>query len=262
MEGADLVLAGLAAGAVPQAVFAREERAQELTARLSGPAGGAGPARRGLVVHPVSEPVAERIATLDTPADLMAVFPLPERRAFAALRAATNTLVLFLDGVQDPGNVGTLLRAAVAFGATALATSPGCADLFGPKVVRAGMGAVFELPLLADVDLADLVSRLGFERIYGLDAHAGSPLAEAGLRTPAVLCVGAERAGLSPATRAAVTDLVTIPLSVTRAGAVESLNAGVAGAIALYEFSRAGALLASGPAAEDQRRAPAPQEGS
>jgi TrmH family RNA methyltransferase len=261
VEGADLVLAGLAAGAVPQAVFARGELAQQLTARLSGPAGGAGPAQRGLVVHPVSEPVAERIATLETPADLMAVFPLPERRAFAALRATVSTLVLFLDGVQDPGNVGTLLRAAVAFGATALATSPGCADLFGPKVVRAGMGAVFELPLLADVELADLVSRLGLERVYGLDAHAGAPLAEAGLKRPSVLCVGAERAGLAPATRAAVTELVTIPLTVTRAGAVESLNAGVAGAIALYEFARAGALRAPAHDAEDPRGAPAPQEG-
>jgi RNA methyltransferase, TrmH family len=181
---------------------------------------------------------------------VMAVFPLPERASLASLsgfasspeagasQPAGDLLLVYADGIADPGNMGTLLRAAVAFGATALATAPGSADLYGPKTVRGSMGAVFGLPLFPDVELADLVRELRLERVYGLAAHEGLPLAEAGLRRPAALVVGAERPGLSPAAEAQVTQLVTIPLAPAVPGVVESLNAGVAGALALYEFSR------------------------
>lgn len=226
--------------------------------------------------------MAEKITSLETPPEVMAVFPLPERRPLrsllrpgsgpkmAALRLAageeardasqtTAPLILYVDGVQDPGNVGTLLRAAAAFGAAALATSPGCADLYGPKTVRAGMGAVFGLPLYPEVRLSELVAELGAPRVYGLTAHDGAPLAEVELGLPAVLVVGAERAGLSPASEAEVTQHVTIPLAPAVATAVESLNAGVAGAIALYEFSRrtAGAATTNDP----PRRPAAPAKG-
>ncbi len=197
--------------------------------------------------YPVAERVAEKISTLETPPDVMAVFPLPERRALTTLSgAAGEALVVFADGIGDPGNMGTLLRAAVAFGATALATAPGSADLYGPKTVRAGMGAVFGLPLYPDVGLADLRTALPEAAVYGLAAHEGVPLAEAALRRPAVLVVGAERPGLSSEALAYVTQFVTIPLAPGLPGAVESLNAGVAGAIALYEFSRRPAAPAKG----------------
>ena len=140
--------------------------------------------------------------------------------------------------MQDPGNVGTLMRAAVAFGAAALVTGPGSADPYGPKTVRASMGAVFGVPVVADAALDDLVEALGAPRVYGLAAHEGAPLRDAELSRPAVLVVGAERHGISDAARPSITDWVTIPLAPLRHGLVESLNAGVAGAIALYEFSR------------------------
>jgi len=247
VEGADLVAAGLAAGHRPQVVFVHAARALELSARLGlsgqdepppGAAGAPPPA-----VHPVAERVAAKISSLETPPDVMAVFPLPERRALTTLSGREGVvpaglLVVFADGLGDPGNMGTLLRAAVAFGATALATAPGSADLYGPKTVRAGMGAVFELPLFPEVRLADVLAALPGAAVYGLAAHEGTPLAAAGLRRPAVLVVGAERSGLSGEALAHVTDLVTIPLAPGLPGAVESLNAGVAGAIALYEFSQ------------------------
>ena len=200
----------------------------------------------------------------------MAVFPLPERRALTTLLgargapapaapsgAAGEALVVYVDGLGDPGNMGTLLRAAVAFGATALATAPGSADLYGPKTVRAGMGAVFGLPLFPEVRLAEVVAALPDAEVYGLAAHEGVPLAAARLRRPAVLVVGAERSGLSPEALAHVTRLITIPLAPGLPDGVESLNAGVAGAIALYEFSRRPAGAADDP--PDVR--PAPQEG-
>jgi len=255
VEGADLVAAGLAVGRRPQVVFVRAERALELSARL-GLGGERAPAA---AVYPVAERVAEKISTLETPPDVMAVFPLPERRALATLcgpggapgddappRAITEALVVFADGIGDPGNMGTLLRAAVAFGATALATAPGSADLYGPKTVRAGMGAVFGLPLFPEVRLAEVLAALPGAAVYGLAAHEGAPLAAAGLRRPAVLVVGAERPGLSREALEHVTQLITIPLAPGLSGGVESLNAGVAGAIALYEFTRRPAAPAKG----------------
>ena len=198
-------------------------------------------------VYPVAERVAGKISTLETPPDVMAVFALPERRALTTLSGvAREALVVFADGIGDPGNMGTLLRAAVAFGAIALATAPGSADLYGPKTVRAGMGAVFGLPLYPEVRLADLRVALPEVAVYGLVAHDGVPLAAAALRRPAVLAVGAERLGLSSEALAHVTQLVTIPLAPGLPGGVESLNAGVAGAIALYEFSRRPAAPAKG----------------
>ena len=81
-----------------------------------------------------------------------------------------------MDGVQDPGNVGTLIRAAVAFGASALVTSSGAADPYGPKTVRAAMGALFGLPVFPELPLADLVDQLPPATVYGLAAHGGEPL--------------------------------------------------------------------------------------
>jgi 23S rRNA (guanosine2251-2'-O)-methyltransferase len=119
------------------------------------------------------------------------------------------------------------------------------------------MGALFGLPVFPELPLADLVDQLPPATVYGLAAHGGEPLDAADLRRPAVLVVGAERAGLSRAALAHVGRLVTIPLSAPSDGAVESLNAGVAGAIALYEFSR----RLAGAAEDPSRRLPAAQEG-
>jgi TrmH family RNA methyltransferase len=258
-----VVAAALAAGWRPQSVFLREEAADELGERL-GLAGEGVHAGSAPAVFAVSERVAARISTLETPPEASAVLPLPERRPLssllgpgsspktAALRreggepaavrrtgpAAAGLLVVYADGVQDPGNVGTLVRAAVAFGASALVTSAGSADPYGPKTVRASMGALFGLPVFPEVPLADVLGQLPPATVYGLAAHEGEPLDEADLARPAVLVVGAERAGLSRAALLHIDRVVTIPLAPAAAGAVESLNAGVAGAIALYEFSR------------------------
>jgi tRNA G18 (ribose-2'-O)-methylase SpoU len=274
VEGADLVAAGLAAGHRPQVVFVCAARALELSALLGlgaeGGPGAAGPPAPPLAVYPVAERVAAKISTLETPPDVMAVFPLPERRALTTLRGtggalaedvpsavAGEALIVYVDGIGDPGNLGTLLRAAVAFGATALITAPGSADLYGPKTVRAGMGAVFGLPLFPEVVLADVLAALPGAAVYGLAAHGGVPLDAAGLRRPAVLVVGAARPGLSREALAHMTQVITIPLAPGLPGGVESLNAGVAGAIALYEFSR----RPTGDADDPPCLCPAPEEG-
>ena len=253
-------------------MFVQAERADDLVRALGLDAPGAGPQP---AVYPVIERVAARISALETAPDAMAVFPLPPRRPLSTLAGATSPkaaalrsagqapparrggLVVYLDAVQDPGNVGTLLRAAVAFGAAAVVTGRGTADPYGPKTVRASMGALFAVTVVPDVPLFDLTEALGCRRVYGLSAHEGIALQEARLDLPAVLVVGSERHGISVLSRRSVTDHVTIPLASPRPGVVESLNAGVAGAIALYEFSRR-----SGGAPDDPRlRQAAPAKG-
>ena len=128
---------------------------------------------------------------------------------------------------SDPGNVGTLLRAADAFGA-AVALSAGSADPLGPKALRASAGAIFRVPLVAFDDAPG--------RRVALVAHGGTPLHELELDGPVTFVLGAEREGLPEDVVAASDVLATIELP----GAAESLNVAIAGAIALYERVRRG----------------------
>ncbi len=140
--------------------------------------------------------------------------------------APSGPLSVALWGVGDPGNVGTIVRSALAFGAASVVLGPGCADPFGPKAVRASMGALFALP----VARVARVDELPGERI-ALVAHAGEPLRGTAASDVSLL-VGAERSGL-PADVVAACDRVShIPI------AGESLNAAMAATIALYELAR------------------------
>jgi TrmH family RNA methyltransferase len=142
----------------------------------------------------------------------------------ADLPAGRREVVLGLWRVADPGNVGTLVRTADAFGA-AVALSRGCADPLGPRALRASAGAVFRVPLLPWDDVP--------ARGVALVAHGGTPLPEVPLDPPLTLYLGAEREGL-PQSLVTRCHEVTIPLP----GCAESLNVAAAGAIALYELSR------------------------
>jgi RNA methyltransferase, TrmH family len=128
--------------------------------------------------------------------------------------------------VADPGNVGTLLRSADALGPAFVALSPACADPTGPKALRASMGAVFRVPVVAFDEAAG--------RRVALVAHGGSPLHETELPEQTTFVLGAEREGLPEDVLAACESRATIPVAV----AADSLNVATAGAIALYELSR------------------------
>ncbi|HUG65568.1 MAG TPA: RNA methyltransferase [Gaiellaceae bacterium] len=142
----------------------------------------------------------------------------------ADLPAGTRAVALGLWQVGDPGNVGTLLRTADAFGA-GVALSPECADPTGPRAVRASAGAIFRVPLIAWDALP--------ERKLALVAHGGEPISEVDVSPPVAFLLGSEREGL-PDTLVTDRYKVTIPTS----GDAESLNVAAAGAIALYERSR------------------------
>ncbi|HUN79135.1 MAG TPA: RNA methyltransferase [Solirubrobacteraceae bacterium] len=145
-------------------------------------------------------------------------------------QTALGPLCVYLHGLADPGNVGTVLRCAHAFGASSVALGPGCADPYSPKAVRASMGAIFAVALARVPDVAALP---GVH--VALAAHAGRPLRELAeeLRQAGALSllVGAEREGLPADLLAACQHVAHIPIH------GDSLNAATAAAIALYELS-------------------------
>ena len=140
-------------------------------------------------------------------------------------KAAKGPLCVYLHGVGDPGNVGTVLRSASAFGASSVALGPGCADPYGPKAVRASMGAIFAVALARVESIADLPG----ERV-ALVAHEGEPLDQ--IEGPLTLLIGAERTGLPGDLLGACERTAHIPIE------AESLNAAMAATVALYEMTR------------------------
>lgn len=140
---------------------------------------------------------------------------------------------IYLDGLQDPGNTGTILRTAAAFRLDGVLFGENCADPFSPKVVRSSAGGIFKIPIMRPVPCEELRGR----RILAADL-GGRPVREAGIRKDFVLVIGNEGAGLSPGIEALSPEKYSIPMP----GGTESLNAAVAAAIMLYELTGQGRL--------------------
>jgi TrmH family RNA methyltransferase len=171
------------------------------------------------------------IADTEQPQAIIAIATMPEARL-----PNDSSLVLAVDGVQDPGNLGTLIRSAAAAGADGVALLPSTVDPFSPKVVRASAGTVFAIPIghfpsppqivnaTFVTEPAIVIAEGSGDATY--DAHDWTP--------PTLLIIGGEARGAAETTRTYAHSTVTIPMH----GGVESLNAGVAGAILLFEASR------------------------
>ncbi len=179
----------------------------------------------------ITEPEMARVSHLPTPARVLAVGRL-ERRPLRA-GGLNHGLTLALDGVQDPGNVGTLLRIADWYALDRVVLSPDCADLFSQKVINASMGSFARVRThTAELGAALAAARvpvLGCD-LDGENVHRLPPLRDA------VLVIGNEGHGLSAGVRATVSRLITIP----RFGGAESLNAAVAAAIVCDNLRRSG----------------------
>jgi TrmH family RNA methyltransferase len=143
--------------------------------------------------------------------------------------------LLAIAGVQDPGNLGTILRSAEAFGAGGVLLGEGTVSPFNSKVVRASAGSVFRLPIVQRklVGILEQMRELGL-RLIATSSHKGTPLDQATLTGSLAIFIGSEGAGLSRELLSEMTEIVAIPHSPT----VESLNAGVAASIVLYEAAR------------------------
>ncbi len=176
-----------------------------------------------------SPPVFASLIDTVTPQGIAAVVPWPELPL-----PATPSLTLILDSVRDPGNAGTLLRAAEAAGVELVIFGPETVDPYNDKVMRAAMGAHFRLPVQSCGEWDEIDTLLGPHLTrYLADADGEVSYDRVDWRPPAVLIVGGEAAGASAGARARA-ELIAIPML----GQAESLNAGVAGAVILFEAAR------------------------
>lgn len=169
------------------------------------------------------------LAETVTPQGIAAVLPLPR-----IVPSAPADLSLVLDGVRDPGNVGTLLRTAEAAGVQQVILGPGCVDAFSPKVMRSGMGAHFRLAIVECATWKAVRNQLpDGATCYVAAAQAEMAYDAVDWTRPSALVVGGEATGASEAAFGAAT-----PVAIPMQGRVESLNAAMAGAIILFEAAR------------------------
>ncbi|HEU5326661.1 MAG: TrmH family RNA methyltransferase [Thermomicrobiales bacterium] len=234
VEGARLLGEALAAGAVPRAVLLARDLLGEgpaqdrLLITLSELREGAG---RNMRVLEVTPDVLRSVSETESPQGIVATFAFPEQRE----PSPGPPLIVVADGVRDPGNLGTLLRAALGAGATLFCTTSATVDLYNPKVVRAAMGAHFRLALRSHLGWDRLPQLLAdCEAVWGADADGETVYSDADWRAPSAVIVGNEDRGLTPEGRRHCTGSVAIPLQ----GGLESLNVAVAAAVLLFEAAR------------------------
>lgn len=225
-EGDHLAGEALAAGAA-QALLVGESAQEKYAVHLTRAAG------QGTAVYILADHVMAALCDARTPQGVAAVCRLPDNAALPdrPLRLAA------LDGVQDPGNVGTVLRTLDAAGFDGLLIDRRTADPYGPKALRASMGAVFRVPVYGG-DLPALLNRLSPTHDLYAGALDGQPFFERRRSRPGVcVIIGNEGAGISPAVYA-VPGIQRVKLPM--AGGAESLNASVAGGIMIYDILRRG----------------------
>jgi len=197
-----------------------------------------------LIVHEGTPQVLKACSDTVTPQGIVAVVSIPEFK----LQKRQYPLYLVLDGVSDPGNVGTLLRSSVAVGAASVVLLPQCCDVWNPKAVRSAMGCTFQISIITVDSWAAAQSLLGEwgvkTDIYAatMDESDGSlsiPHYEVDwTASPSVLIIGSEGNGLSDTVRKAVADGTIQATYVPMESGIESLNAAVCGSVILFEFLR------------------------
>lgn len=180
----------------------------------------------------IGDAVMARISQLSSPSPVLAVVARPEPAADEPVRG----LCLALDGIRDPGNMGTIIRIADWFGVETVYASADCVELFNPKVIQASMGSVFRVRLVT-ADIASLARRFreAGMRVYGTFLD-GNDLYQEALQPEGLVVMGNEANGIRPAVAAEVDARLTIP-SFGKSGA-ESLNVAAATAVTLSEFRR------------------------
>ena len=183
---------------------------------------------KGIEVEQVPDSLLNSVSETENSQGILAVLdysplPIPQSIDF----------VLIPDSIRDPGNLGTLLRTAAAAGVQAVFLPPETMDAFAPKVLRAGMGAHFRLPILS-LSWDEIRNHTSGLQIYLAEMKGSVSCWQADFKVPLALIIGGEAEGASPAARTLATQQVLIPM----VGTTESLNAGIAGAILLFEVVR------------------------
>jgi len=232
VEGLQILHLALDAGHVPlEAFYCPDE--------LTGPTARALVERLGPLGADLAEVSAEMLQALsdrDTPQGLVAVFPLLSA-SLASIPVSRDDLILIVDRLQDPGNLGTLIRTADAAGAAAVVLIEPCVDPHDPKTVRATMGSLFALPVISVADPEELFAWLRDRavRTLGASPHGGAAWGEGLWGDRVALVLGNEARGLSEDVQPYIDAWVCLPMR----GKAESLNVAVAGGILMYAWLRA-----------------------
>ena len=185
---------------------------------------------QGVLVYVLADHVMQALCDAKTPQGVIAVCAYPENKLLSGSR------LIALDGLQDPGNIGTIIRTMDAAGYDGLLMDEKCADPFGPKALRSTMGGVFRIPMVRTPFLAAELRHLadqGYEIIAG-DLHGQDFYRRGKARDKICIVIGNEGQGISRE----VLDAATMRLRIPIVGQAESLNAAVAGAIMMYDFLR------------------------
>jgi len=218
VEGEHLVTEALRGGVSDGLLFLREDYTGQIPAEME--------------TIRLSQAVFDRAVATETPQGIALLFALhtPAAKPGAAL-------ILIAAGLQDPGNLGTLLRSAEAFGATQLITTAGTVSPWNQKAIRSSAGSVFRMPMLLGQTVQQLAALKSDKKIFAAvagDSASPVPFTTADLTQPCALLIGNEGAGLAPDLLALADATLTIPTP----GTVESLNAAIAGSLLLYESAR------------------------
>lgn len=236
-EGMDLLLAALASGATLRDVLIRRDLVGALPAVLMDSAKQSGDHGEGPDIGVCDIETLAYASALGGAADVIFTCTQPGwSLSDLALDSGTS---FYLDGVGDPGNVGTIIRSALAFGLVGVICSPGTADAYGPKTMRAGMGSQFSLPVVVEVAPRDLLARMAALKekagavpsLWVADPHGGEDVGDAAETPGTIVVLGAERSGPGEEWQGA--KRVTIPQ-----GQVDSLNVAMAGTVFAYESCR------------------------
>ena len=231
VEGARLVDEAIAAGASIESIiytsaFAETDRGKLLFARV---------ARMHFRGALVPEQIMHAICDTESPQGIVALAAQP-RAELDDVFTGDAPLVVVVDGLQDPGNLGAIIRAAEAGGAAGVVTTPGTVEPFSPKALRASMGSAFRLPVVrrAVVEAVVAAARENGCTVLAALTHGEVRYTDADWRRPTVVLIGNEGAGLSPDALALADETVAIPI----ASAVESLNAAMAATVLVFEAAR------------------------
>jgi len=231
LEGVRLIADALACGLIPEFVLYTVDEntlarpAYRLFRQL---------AELDIPLLSVSEAIMRQASDTETPPGLLAVVPLPQIAVPEAV-----SLALALDGMSNPGNLGSTLRTAAAAGVDVVILTPNTVDPYNPKVLRGGMGAQFRLPIL-ELEWAEIALRFGQLHAYLAAADGALPYYAVDWLRPSLVIIGGEAHGPTAPARAVAGTTIAIPM----AGQTESLNAAVAAGVILYEARRQRTLSA------------------
>lgn len=184
----------------------------------------------------VPEEVYKHISDTKSPQGVLATVTMCHQ-TLNEITPKQNGFYMVLENVQDPGNLGTIIRTAYGFGVDAIFLTKGCVDLYNPKTIRSTMGALLHVPIVMDLEIEELCEWIGVNGItlYATDLQESKPVAAYDLNSGAVaIAIGNEANGISDTLRTLSPYKMRIPMP----GGLESLNASIAASVCMYEVMR------------------------